>query len=65
VELKDDKGNIWIEVTKEMQAQAEQNKKDEAALIGPQIPEHILMKLNPAASASTGDLKLDAAYVNC
>lgn len=57
-QIMDEEGEVWVEVTKEMKA--EQSKKEEAALIGPQIPEHIQQKLNPA-SAATNDIKLDAA----
>jgi hypothetical protein len=58
VEMKDEKGDVWVEVTREMAA--EQTKKEEAAIIGPQIPDHIQQKLNPAAAAAA-DIKLDAA----
>nr|CAD2200938.1 unnamed protein product [Meloidogyne enterolobii] len=54
---KDEKGDVWVEVTKEMQVA--QTKKEEAAIVGPSIPEHIQQKLNPAAASS--DIRLDAA----
>nr|CAD2146893.1 unnamed protein product [Meloidogyne enterolobii] len=39
--------------------QVAQTKKEEAAIVGPSIPEHIQQKLNPAAASS--DIRLDAA----
>lgn len=56
---KDEKGDVWVEVTKEMQLA--QSKKEEAAMVGPSIPEHIHQKLNPSAASS--DIRLDAALV--
>uniref|UniRef100_A0A914IAT1 NF-kappa-B-activating protein C-terminal domain-containing protein n=1 Tax=Globodera rostochiensis TaxID=31243 RepID=A0A914IAT1_GLORO len=55
----EEKGDEWVEFTKEMQV--EQSKKEEAAIIGPQIPEHLLQKLNPT---STPEMKLDATARN-
>ncbi|KAL3119274.1 hypothetical protein niasHT_000218 [Heterodera trifolii] len=53
------KGDEWVEFTKEMQVK--KSKKEEAAMIGPQIPEDLLQKLNPTMAP---EMKLDASARN-